>query len=318
MKKFIQKVFRHSSYLLGIFNVQEQLKRVLANQQRILRQLSYIETSSNVDLVEHLKQSSSYKQCAQTISLLSPMDVIDGRYVRVGCDGDGGYVMLDQFDGKQIDAAYSFGIGNNVSWDESIAEFGIDVFMYDHSIVKLPKQNERFHFFRLGLTGHQKGENLRTMASIIAENGHIGNKNLILKMDIEGCEWDVFDESDPDLINQFSQIVLEFHGLSETVGADDHAKQIEILEKLNKSHQVVHVHANSAGYIEFAGPLTLPNLLEVTYVRRSDFVDMFSTNSRNFPTELDSSTFPFLPDIPLNEFGSSIGKSVPENQESLP
>jgi len=298
---FIRKLFRKISHPLGISNLQEQLKRVLANQQRILKQLSYLEALSDGDL-ESVKQSICYKRCAQVISLLSPMDVIGGRYVRVGCDGDGGYVMLDDFTSKQIDAAYSFGIGGNVSWDESMAERGIDVFMYDHSISEPPKHNEKFHFFELGLTGHHKGENLGTLASVVAQNGHAGNTNLILKMDIEGCEWDVFDESDPELLNQFSQIVLEFHGLSEHVEADDHVKQIGILEKLNKSHQVVHVHANSAGYVEFVGPLTLPNLLEVTYVRRSDFVDMFSTNTRSFPTELDRSTFPFLPDVPLNGF----------------
>jgi len=300
---FIRKLFRKISHPLGISNLQEQLKRVLANQQRILRQLSYFEALQDDDL-GHVQQSISYKRCARIISLLSPMDVIGGRYVRIGCDGDGGYVMLDDFTGKQIDAAYSFGIGGNVSWDESMAERGIDVFMYDHSISGPPKQNERFHFCELGLTGYHKGENLRTLAAIIEDNGHVGSTNLILKMDIEGCEWDVFDQSDPELLNQFYQIVLEFHGLSESFGTDDHDKQVAILEKLNKSHQVVHVHANSAGYIEFAGPLTLPNLLEVTYVRRSDFVDMFSANTRSFPTELDSSTFPFLPDISLKGFTS--------------
>lgn len=310
METFIRKIFQKFSYLLGISNIQEQLKRVLVHQQRILRQLSYIRALSNDDL-EQVKQSISYKQCARVISLLSPMDVVGGRYVRVGCDGDGGYVMLDQFSDKQIEAAYSFGIGGNVSWDESMAQRGIDIFMYDHSISMPPRQNERFHFFELGLTGHHRGKNLRTLASIIADNGHASSTNLILKMDIEGCEWDVFDESDPELISQFSQIVLEFHGLSENVVADEHAKQIEVLEKLNKTHQVVHVHANSAGYIEFAGPLTLPNLLEVTYVRRSDFGGMLSANSRSFPTELDSSTFPFLPDIPLSGFTNFDGSICP-------
>lgn len=301
VEAFLRKIFRKFSHLLGISILQEQLRRVLANQQRVLKQISYIAASTTDDL-EHVKSTLSYKRCAQVISLLSPMDVIGGRYVRVGCEGDGGYVMLDEFARKQIDAAYSFGIGGNVSWDESIAERGIDIYMYDHSIQGLPKQNERFHFFKLGLTGHRPGGNLKTLTSIISDNGHVGNANLILKMDIEGCEWDVFDESESDIINQFSQIVLEFHGLSEDVEDDEHAKQIKILEKLNKTHQVVHVHANSAGYVEYVGPLTLPNLLEVTYARRSDFVGMFSDNSRYFPTELDSSTFPFLPDIPLSGF----------------
>lgn len=76
-------------------------------------------------------------------------------------------MMLDEFTRKKIDAAYGFGIGGNVSWDESMAERGIDVFMYDHSIENPPRHNGKFHFFKLGLTGHNTGENLATLASII-------------------------------------------------------------------------------------------------------------------------------------------------------
>ncbi|MDR2776538.1 MAG: hypothetical protein LBB17_00620 [Puniceicoccales bacterium] len=59
----------------------------------------------------------------------APKDVVDKNLVRIGCDHDGGYIMVDDF-GK-CDAAYSFGIGNDVSWDLDIAKRGIDVFMYD-------------------------------------------------------------------------------------------------------------------------------------------------------------------------------------------
>jgi hypothetical protein len=35
-------------------------------------------------------------------------------------------------------AAHSFGIAEDVSWDATIAERGMDVFMYEHTSDKLP------------------------------------------------------------------------------------------------------------------------------------------------------------------------------------
>jgi hypothetical protein len=69
-------------------------------------------------------------------------------YVRMGKKFDGGYVMLDSFNRQNVDAAYSFGIDNDVSWDLDMARRGIDVFMFDHTISKLPRDHTKFHFFK--------------------------------------------------------------------------------------------------------------------------------------------------------------------------
>ena len=81
-----------------------------------------------------VRASAAYKRCAELISLLMPMDVAGGSYVRVGRPFDGGYVMLDNFSGNSKAAAYSFGISNDVSWDEAIAARAIDVFLFDQSL----------------------------------------------------------------------------------------------------------------------------------------------------------------------------------------
>ena len=68
---------------------------------------------------------------------------------RIGRDFDGGYVMLDDFAG--VEATYSFGIAQETSWDCGIADLGIDVFQYDHTIEALPEENPRFHWLRSGI-----------------------------------------------------------------------------------------------------------------------------------------------------------------------
>ena len=92
--------------------------------------------------------------------LLSPKEVVGKKLVRIGHDYDGGYVMVDDIENC---IAYSFGIADDVSWDLGMAYRGVDVYMYDHTIKKLPTQHERFHFFKNGICGeNDRGENLKT------------------------------------------------------------------------------------------------------------------------------------------------------------
>jgi len=252
---------------------------------------------------EAVKATTTYKRCAQIVSLLSPMDLEGAKYSRVGKDFDGGYVMLDDFQSGAVDAAYSFGIGNDVSWDVEIADRGIDVFMYDHTIDSLPKQHPRFRYFKLGITGEKKGEDLRTLDDILAKNGHSQCKNLIMKIDIEGCEWDVFRQADVSIIGQFSQIVIELHGLIEAA-YDPKALDtfVGVLGKINKTHQSVHVHANGSSIPLLIGGLVMPDVMEVTYVRRHDEKYNFVPNARQFPTELDQPTLQGGCDVYLGRF----------------
>ena len=130
-------------------------------------------------------------------------------------------------------------------------------------------------------------------------------RNLIMKMDVEGCEWDIFSETPSEIINQFSQMVVEFHGLSPFIEESKHQTIICTLQKINLTHQCIHVHANSyPGVPAMIGGLVLPPLLEVTFIRRSDFEDRLIENKRQFPTELDQPTIAGWPDILLRRFSA--------------
>ena len=284
--------------LLGTEQIQQQLQH---QQQQSLLSLGNALMYSLTDQ-QKIKATITYKRCAEIVALLSPLDVEGGKYVRIGNNYDGGYVMLDDFQ-RKIEAAYSLGIGSDVSWDESIACRGIEVFMYDHTIGRLPRNHPKFHYFKTGVTGSNKGVNLKTLATLIAENNHITCKNLILKMDIEGCEWDVFQEISSSTINQFYQIVVEFHYLTQGVYESNH-KIVEVLKKINQTHQSIHVHANAnvASYPLWIGELILPSVLEVTYIRRVDFRDKLIKNTRLFPTEHDQPTLACWPDVYLGSF----------------
>ena len=302
-KKIRQKFLCFFRRLWGIPQIQQQLYQQL---QQLLLVFGNALQYSQAD-PEKVKTTTTYKRCAEIISLLSPMEVKDGKYVRVGSNYDGGYVMLDDFQNEKVDAAYSFGIGNDISWDEAIASHGIDVFMYDHTIDRLPQNHAKFHYFKTGVTGYEKGADTKTLGELIIENGHTMCKNLIMKMDIEGCEWDIFKEATSEVINQFSQIVIEFHGLSFVVYDQRCLSIINVLKKINQSHQSIHVHANATGIPLWVGKLVLPAVLEVTYIRRADVKNKLIANTRQFPTEIDQPNFVNWPDIYLGSFSVDRG-----------
>lgn len=283
------------------------IELVLMNQRELMQ--CRLRLDKIISLIEYsmldaakVRSSDAYVRCVEIVSLLSPMDVSEGTYARIGCDFDGGYVMLDDFSNRKAEAAYSLGIDQDVSWDEAIAKRGIDVYMYDHTIERLPKGHPKFHYCKTGVTGYNKGRNLETLASIISNNNHAGYDNMILKMDIEGCEWDVFDETSSETIGRFSQIVVEFHGLSPDMSDTDFSRVKNVLCKINQTHQSIHVHANTGVSPTWIGGIVLPNMLEVTYVRRRDFGHRLVANQRQFPTEIDQPTFKGRPDLHLGRF----------------
>ena len=125
---------------------------------------------------------------ANIMGRLEPMRAPEHRKIRVGKECDGGYVMLDDFTG--IVAAYSIGISDEVSRDLDIAQRGIEVFQYDHTIPSAPLRHARLHWTRKGL-GADVTADLETLPRLLEMNRHVGCGDLILKVDVEG-EWIFF------------------------------------------------------------------------------------------------------------------------------
>ena len=78
--------------------------------------------------------------------LLRPQRALGTTKVRIGSEHDGGYVMLDDFQG--LDRALSFGVCDNDSWDLQVAERGIPVEQFDHSVEEAPSNHELLHFHK--------------------------------------------------------------------------------------------------------------------------------------------------------------------------
>ena len=115
------------------------------------------------------------------------------------------YVMIDELEGIKI--AYSFGIGAPdwyIEFDKELADRNIDVYMYDHTIDKIAYENPKFHFHKIGITGKNKTKPmLKSLEEILKENGHLNEKDMILKVDVEYSEWESFIDFPEELLKNF-------------------------------------------------------------------------------------------------------------------
>lgn len=220
--------------------------------------------------------------------------------VRAGQKYDGGYIMLNDF--RNSDIAYSFGIECDVSWDEWIARRGINVYCYDHTIEQLPKRNRRLHFNKIGIAGNDcKENNLLSMETILKKDQHEKKKGIILKMDVEGAEWDFIHSVSFDVLKQFSQIIFELH---EITNINNKEFIINALQKINKTHQAIWIHANNGGGVEKAGEILMPRVIEVTYANRNRYV--FEPTEYNCPLPIDRPNVKAYKEIELKGWGSIV------------
>ena len=208
------------------------------------------------------------------IKLFHPMDITEKKKIRIGIDRDGGYILLDDF--KDIKIAYSFGISREISFDKELADRNIDVYMYDHTISKLPFENKKFHWKKIGLSSIKK-KNMKTLQELLEENGHLNEQNMILKMDIESYEWGVFKELPLNILKQFKYIVGEFHFTNENKNI-----YLNILKKIEITHQIIHLHCNNCAsqILDYYG-FQICSLLEITFALKEGFE--FKKFSSNFP-----------------------------------
>ena len=249
----------------------------------------------DVDLNTSLKY---YKELKKALKI---KNVKNYPLVRIGQQNrDGGYIMVNNFQLGGI--AYSFGINNDVSWDNAMANLGYNIQMYDHTINMLPYYIEGFYFHREGISGiDQEDAPLKTLKYYINKNGHNKAKNMILKMDVEGVEWDFLETVDSRLLKKFDQITFEYHGLIQTKYKN---KIINQLKKLNKTHQLVHLHGNNSGYMLKIHDVIFPNVMEATYVNKDKY-EFVENDEIYLPIDIDMPNDAARSDIILGAWNKS-------------
>lgn len=268
--------------------------------------------TSAADIVENMGRidSGRVESVKRLLTLFRPCNVRNYGKVRVGGLHDGGYVMLDDMPDEGI--VYSFGVSQYSPWDLDMANRGFVVHQYDGTIDAPPDSHPRLIFNQCNITGASNPPpGFKNISQILKDNEHEAASDLILQIDIEGYEWDFFSSITDDQMKQFRQVIVEFHGLHPDDSRDQFGlsfpDKLKILEKINRTHSVLHHHFNNYARL-YAHPDLPPyyHTSEVSYVLKSADYD-FSWDDSVYPVNgLDSPCAAHRWSPPFGRFGDWI------------
>ena len=118
-------------------------------------------------------------------------------------------------------------------------------------------------------------------------------------MDIEGAEYAVLEDTPLECLREFRIIVIEFHFMDRLFDAHEFGRMEPIFRKLANAFDVVHIHPNNNCRVVSADGFDIPELLEITYLRK-DRVER-SDRPIAYPHPLDAPNLPKKPNIILPE-----------------
>lgn len=182
---------------------------------------------------------------------LQPVTLKNCTFHRFGSAHDGGYLMCENLV-DPIDVAYSYGIGPNADWDCEVSRrYHVPVHQYDCFDPARPTCDGGtfvFHNECVGdHTGNRDSRFFDTLENQIRKNGDAGRR-ILLKMDIEGAEWESLFATPDELLASMPQIAMEMHGY-------ENPKILDVIRKLKRNFYLVNLHFNNFACRPEAAPL---------------------------------------------------------------
>ncbi len=172
---------------------------------------------------------------------LQPVALANCRLQRFGEPHDGGYLLCGNLlDG--VAAGYSYGISGYDQWGCDVAtRLRVRVHQYDcfnTNQPACPGGDTMFHAECVGDAARQEdGRLFDTMQHQFGSNGDAG-KRVVVKMDVEGAEWDSLLHAADETLQRIDQLVIELHFV-------DDKKFVTVVQRLKRFFHVAHVHFNN-------------------------------------------------------------------------
>lgn len=215
--------------------------------------------------------------------------------IRLGKDGDGGYIICD---GLEYDCFLSWGIDNDISFEEDFLEKypDLECHAYDGSINQLPliqkSTSEWRIFFHKQFIGEDISETMSNLHTFFEENEHI-----MVKMDIEWGEFPWIDSLTDSQLQKIQQMVIEFH-------LPFIPEKWHVLERLARTHWLVHFHPNNCFVKKnnFVQWVYVPDIFECTYIHKKSIAQKWlMPSSEPIPGPLDQKNTK-NPDIIISDY----------------
>jgi len=225
---------------------------------------------------------------------LRPVTLKNCTLKRFGSANDGGYLMCENLIAG-LASAYSYGIATEDNWGCEVSrKFAVPVHQYDCFTPHRPTCDGGrpvFHDECIGpKTESVDSRPFDTLTNQISKNGD-RNKRLIVKMDVEGAEWDSLLATPDAVLDRIDQMPMELHGVNES-------RFLELVRKLKRTFYLVSLHFNNHACSADADPLPAW-AYQVLFVNKKLGVPDPSLPARVPGSATDAPDNPAVPDCQL-------------------
>ena len=199
--------------------------------------------------------------------------------IRMGNKLDGGYIISDAPNLQNYGFLLSAGVGGDIGFEKAfIKKYNVNCVAFDGtegSGHELCRNESRINYVNknLGINWNDKEENWSNYFQMYDD--------IIVKMDIEGHEWQYFKYLPDNFLIKIKQMSLEFHYPLNDI------ENFKVLQRLANTHYLIHFHVNNSNPPHFMFGKLIPSVFECTYVRK-DMLDNPSLNVKSLPTILDN------------------------------
>jgi len=186
--------------------------------------------------------------------------------IRIGGNCDGGYLIPDDLEG--IEYCFSPGVNRTADFENELANRGIRSFLADYSVEQPPLSRPEFVFDRKFIAARNDGI-FMTLSDWKQKYLPEYRGDLLLQMDIEGGEYEVFLNATLELLSGFRIIVVELHSLERLFDRFAFSIMKSCFDKLLSRFYVVHAHPNNCGGMVMHRGIGIPDVMEMTLYNRS-------------------------------------------------
>ena len=213
-----------------------------------------------------------YQARAARVALLAelqPVALTNCVFERLGGPFDGGYLACANLI-ESSQAVYSYGIAGNDAWGCQVAErLKTPAHEYDCFDTRTPScaaGELAFHAECVGASTQTiDGRSFDTVERQVARNGDAG-KRLIVKMDVEGAEYESLMAMSDAQLDQIDQLAIELHWINEP-------EALDLVRRLKRLFLVADLHFNNftcdsrSGLLSDADPFPA-RVYEVLFVNK--------------------------------------------------
>lgn len=202
---------------------------------------------------------------------LQPVTLSNCALERFGGRNDGSYLMCGNLLDR-VESGYSYGIGGTDRWGCDISTRAqVPMHQYDCFNPTRPRcwrGDTIFHDECVGAKAETlDGRVFDSVDNQLARNGDSG-KRLVMKIDVEGAEWDTFLAMSDATLSRIDQLAVEFHWDEDpALGWADDPRYLAVIERLKGFFEVAHLHFNNVACVGNLAPFPA-HAYEVLFVSK--------------------------------------------------